>query len=458
MKSLLIIGLNPKDQYRTKSFLEKDYHVEAKASMHDGVEHASQKKFDLFLYDVDNAVPLKFFHQELKKNGISTPIVVLSRKIEMSQLRELRALGVVSLVKKAYSKRQLLKGVHNGFKNSQFLTKDNADNKEYTISNPKADILLGLKQNAVISKIRENGLNMLLPTSLDLGTRMNFSNTDLCDLIGYAYTTPPRIEMIVRMCAPIADYQFKVDASFSNNIPLDFKNSLRDYIKGGSNPKQIASETKTILIADVDKFSRDFYESSLKKLNYRILWAYDGFQVLDMLEEEKVHLVVLDLSLPKLNGQEVIALMQKRKIQVPIVVATGETNPMVVKRVRPHVDEYLIKPFKGQEFAIVIQDVLKQAQATSAKKAEASSVKIHLKTNLFVVFRDQIRLLRASEQGLVFLRQTPIAPGTKLLLKTKAIQVSSQNSQSNDPSFNIMVVKCERHKQRPIYIVYTSFF
>jgi len=58
MKSLFIIVCNPKDKKKIKPLLEKDYHVEASASVHDSTGFLAKKRFDMVLYDTDHTIPL----------------------------------------------------------------------------------------------------------------------------------------------------------------------------------------------------------------------------------------------------------------------------------------------------------------------------------------------------------------------------------------------------------------
>jgi len=159
MKSLFLVGCSLKDQYRTKAFLEKEYQVEANVSVHHSIDTAKNKSYDLILYDADNPVPLKYFFSELSSKKISTPIVLLSSKMKISEVQELRSLGVVALIKKPYSKKEVLKGVFKGFKVLESSNETQKGKKQYKINQAKADILIGLKKHAIVTQLHEKDWN-----------------------------------------------------------------------------------------------------------------------------------------------------------------------------------------------------------------------------------------------------------------------------------------------------------
>lgn len=57
-----------------------------------------------------------------------------------------------------------------------------------------------------------------------------------------------------------------------------------------------------ILVCDDDKEIVEAIEIYLTQEGYRILKAYDGTEALEMLEREEVHLLLLDVMMPKLDG------------------------------------------------------------------------------------------------------------------------------------------------------------
>ena len=80
-----------------------------------------------------------------------------------------------------------------------------------------------------------------------------------------------------------------------------------------------------ILVCDDDKEIVEAIEIYLTQEGYRILKAYDGTEALEMLEREEVHLLLLDVMMPKLDGFSAVKEIRKDK-DVPVIMlsARGE--------------------------------------------------------------------------------------------------------------------------------------
>ena len=58
----------------------------------------------------------------------------------------------------------------------------------------------------------------------------------------------------------------------------------------------------------------------LEKEGYQVLKAYDGMQALELIAEQKVHLVIMDVMMPKLDGLSAVLKIRERK-NIPIIIA-----------------------------------------------------------------------------------------------------------------------------------------
>ena len=83
----------------------------------------------------------------------------------------------------------------------------------------------------------------------------------------------------------------------------------------------------------------------LRDKGYEVLAAADGEEALDLLRRERVDLAVLDLMLPKLRGDALVAEVRNdpRLAALPIVVLTATSLPSLEERLRPSVQAWLLK-------------------------------------------------------------------------------------------------------------------
>ena len=80
-----------------------------------------------------------------------------------------------------------------------------------------------------------------------------------------------------------------------------------------------------ILVCDDDKEIVEAIEIYLTQEGYRILKAYDGTEALEMLEREEVHLLLLDVMMPKLDGIRA-TLKIREKNSIPIIILSAKSK------------------------------------------------------------------------------------------------------------------------------------
>lgn len=109
---------------------------------------------------------------------------------------------------------------------------------------------------------------------------------------------------------------------------------------------QTAAPTKTILIAEDDRFLLKTLTLKLKKAGYNIITAVDGDEALARYKDSKANLLLLDLVMPKKSGFEVLKEINKGggKKLMPIMVLSNLGQESDIKQVKTlGVDTYLIK-------------------------------------------------------------------------------------------------------------------
>lgn len=117
--------------------------------------------------------------------------------------------------------------------------------------------------------------------------------------------------------------------------------------------------TLILIVEDEPRVSR-YLRSSLQMAGYDALVAPDGVKALELVQENRPDLVLLDLRLPRMNGLEVLENI-RQQFDMPVIVLTAnDTEDDKVKALMLGADDYLTKPFGTRELQARIVAVLRR--------------------------------------------------------------------------------------------------
>ncbi|MCH5185688.1 MAG: response regulator transcription factor, partial [Oscillospiraceae bacterium] len=136
-----------------------------------------------------------------------------------------------------------------------------------------------------------------------------------------------------------------------------------------------------ILIVDDDKNIVELIKLYLEKENYRTAEAYDGKEAVLKFRSEKPALVILDLMLPEMNGNQVCREITKND-NVPIIMLTAK-GEIIDKMIGFELgaDDYIVKPFDPRELVARVKAVLKRTVVVNAANdriMECDNLKINM--------------------------------------------------------------------------------
>lgn len=127
-----------------------------------------------------------------------------------------------------------------------------------------------------------------------------------------------------------------------------------------------------ILIVDDDKLIRLFFQSLLsKKISCNIIEAGNGLDALIYLENNLVDLILLDISMPVMDGLELLKIIRSNPTisNIPVIVmSSSDEKNIVIKLIQLGISDYLLKPFKNR--SLIFERVLKALPIASSKKEE----------------------------------------------------------------------------------------
>lgn len=118
--------------------------------------------------------------------------------------------------------------------------------------------------------------------------------------------------------------------------------------------------SQCILAVDDDREIVNAIAILLEKEGYRVLKAYDGLQALDLLATQPVHLIIMDVMMPKLDGLSAILRIRERK-NLPIIVLSAKSeNSDKVIGLSMGADDYVTKPFNPMELTARVKSQLRR--------------------------------------------------------------------------------------------------
>jgi len=133
-----------------------------------------------------------------------------------------------------------------------------------------------------------------------------------------------------------------------------------------------------ILTIDDSSTIRSIITKQMSDLGFEVDHAEDGQQGLAKLEDVSVDLILLDVTMPVMDGPAMLAALRERGDQTPVIMLTSESKRSIVAgAVKLGIEDYILKPFKPDELRGKVLKVLRLdgngAAAVGANPAVASS-------------------------------------------------------------------------------------
>ncbi|OXM17015.1 response regulator transcription factor [Paenibacillus herberti] len=119
-------------------------------------------------------------------------------------------------------------------------------------------------------------------------------------------------------------------------------------------------EQRVVLIVDDDKEIRDGIEIYLKHEGISVLKAKDGLEAMEMLESSEVHLIILDIMMPRLDGiTATFKIRERRNLPILILSAKSEDSDKILG-LHVGADDYVTKPFNPMELVARVKSLLRR--------------------------------------------------------------------------------------------------
>lgn len=115
-----------------------------------------------------------------------------------------------------------------------------------------------------------------------------------------------------------------------------------------------------ILVVDDDKEIVESIEIYLKNEGFNIFKAYNGIEALEILVEKEIHLILMDIMMPKLDGiKATIKIREEKNIPIILVSAKSEDTDKIIG-LNIGADDYITKPFNLLELVARVKSNLRR--------------------------------------------------------------------------------------------------
>lgn len=165
---------------------------------------------------------------------------------------------------------------------------------------------------------------------------------------------------------------------------------------------------KTILIVEDDTDVHNLIKEILKNERYNIIDSYSGTEALMLIEKEKIDLILLDLMLPGLNGEEIV-----RKVKnIPIIVVSAKMSwENKVNVLLNGANDYITKPFNKDELLARVKVQLRINENSGQNK--------EIRCKDMILNKDEHTIYVKGKQ--IYLTKTEFAILKQLLINKKSV-------------------------------------
>ena len=213
---------------------------------------------------------------------------------------------------------------------------------------------------------------------------------------------------------------------------------------------------KTILIVDDDRDIAQAVKGNLKLDGYQVICAYLGRQGIEMVQTHQPDLILLDLTLPDMDGILVCEILRKSH-DLPIIMLTArDTLSDKVLGLKSGADDYIVKPFEYLELSARITALFKRFERSMVKEKQAvHHLEINHKTRQVVIRDAPVKLTKTEFQLLQLFLSNPNQTLSREFIE-KQIWWDSQlysNSRALDVHIQRLRKKIESNPETPELIV-----
>ena len=135
-------------------------------------------------------------------------------------------------------------------------------------------------------------------------------------------------------------------------------------------------ETNHILIVEDDKEIREGVQIYLQSQGYKVFQAADGVEGLEVLEKEEIHLAIVDIMMPRMDGIR-MTMKLREKYDFPVIMLSAKSEEVdKITGLNIGADDYVTKPFTPMELMARVNSQLRRYRKFLEKLAPKENVHV----------------------------------------------------------------------------------
>jgi len=212
---------------------------------------------------------------------------------------------------------------------------------------------------------------------------------------------------------------------------------------------------RKILIVDDEPINLDFFDVMLSRLGFQVEMAEDGEEALDLIQEDKPDLIILDNIMPKMTGWEFTRLLKRSKAyerysDIPIIMFSAmDAIKDKIEGFELGIEDYITKPFNFSEVLARIRAVLRNKELARKVLNREKRLNViegmiksynffaqHLKEPMLNLLQTAKNLDANNPEQMAHFKSKVIEESEKVLSALQSLEEEVKQQRESEPSAN----------------------
>ncbi len=183
-----------------------------------------------------------------------------------------------------------------------------------------------------------------------------------------------------------------------------------------------------ILLIEDEKKQSEFIQRALEQDYYKVDVTYDGKEALDRVEVRDYDLIIVDLNLPNVKGEDIIKRIRELELKTPVLVLTANDElGSKVANLDNGADDYLTKPFALDELLARVRALLRREAQPLPQTFKQGNLELVYSTHEVKIDGNPIKLTKNEFRLLDFLSRMPERVCTRAMIEEHVWGYNSSN-------------------------------